>query len=150
MMALGLLMFGLADMQAQTVDISGSCNDLFYGGIFTLQADVNGRPSFEGPAGNIIAWSGTRWEHHRGVLLASFNTLDTPTPPASSLQAWTAAACSPGTVMGSGTTMPSTASIPSIPTLSEWGLIVLALLFMTFGTLYILQGEGRIEVKEIG
>ncbi|MEZ4885311.1 MAG: IPTL-CTERM sorting domain-containing protein [Chitinophagales bacterium] len=27
----------------------------------------------------------------------------------------------------------------SIPTLSEWGLIILALLFMTFGTLYLVQ-----------
>jgi len=32
-----------------------------------------------------------------------------------------------------------------VPTLSEWGLIVLALLFMTFGTLYILQGQRRFE-----
>ncbi len=30
-----------------------------------------------------------------------------------------------------------------VPTLSEWGLIILALLFMTFGTLYIIQVQTK-------
>ena len=36
----------------------------------------------------------------------------------------------------------------SIPTLSEWGLIVLALFFMTLGTLYLLQPEFNKLQKE--
>ncbi|MFK7907330.1 MAG: IPTL-CTERM sorting domain-containing protein [Chitinophagales bacterium] len=40
-------------------------------------------------------------------------------------------------------TFDSTASPASIPTLSEWGLIILALLLMTAGTLYLLQPNWR-------
>jgi len=32
---------------------------------------------------------------------------------------------------------------PSVPTLSEWGLIILALLLMTFGTLHLIKRESN-------
>lgn len=155
MMVLGLLICSLADIQAQTVEISSSCSP-DVDGSYTLQADVNGRPSFVN--GNFsIEWSGTRWENvNTSGVVGSFNTLDTPYPPASSLQAWTpnpvAVNCfPPGIFSGNGTccTLDCTIMCPSnnhsIPTLSEWGLIILALLFMTLGTLYLLEGQGRYE-----
>ncbi|MFK7905019.1 MAG: IPTL-CTERM sorting domain-containing protein, partial [Chitinophagales bacterium] len=37
------------------------------------------------------------------------------------------------------TAPPVVASAPGVPTLSEWGLIVLALMLMTAGTLYLVQ-----------
>ncbi|MEZ4886000.1 MAG: IPTL-CTERM sorting domain-containing protein [Chitinophagales bacterium] len=37
---------------------------------------------------------------------------------------------------------------PPVPTLSEWGLIVLALLLMTLGTLYLLQPNWRGRSEE--
>lgn len=43
---------------------------------------------------------------------------------------------------------PSSAAPTSIPTLSEWGLIILALLLMTFGTLYLVQPNWRQELEE--
>ncbi|MGB0932544.1 MAG: IPTL-CTERM sorting domain-containing protein, partial [Chitinophagales bacterium] len=39
-------------------------------------------------------------------------------------------------------------STPTVPTLSEWGLIILALSFMTLGTLYLLQPKFRGGVFE--
>ncbi|MFK7905088.1 MAG: IPTL-CTERM sorting domain-containing protein [Chitinophagales bacterium] len=46
--------------------------------------------------------------------------------------------CDPSTTLS----FPSPSSA-SIPTLSEWGLIILALLFMTAGTLYLVQPNFR-------
>ncbi len=157
MMVIGLLMCGLSDIHAQTVEISGSCSS-DVDGSYTLQPDVNGRPSFVN-GGFRIEWSGTRWENLNTIdIVGSFNTLDTPYPPASSLQAWTpnpaAISCNPpGIFSGNGTCCtldcatlcPSNQPETAIPTLSEWGLIILALLFITLGTLYILQGQGRFE-----
>ncbi|MEZ4887299.1 MAG: IPTL-CTERM sorting domain-containing protein [Chitinophagales bacterium] len=36
----------------------------------------------------------------------------------------------------------------SIPTLSEWGLLILALLLMTFGTLYLVQPNWRERLEQ--
>ncbi len=50
----------------------------------------------------------------------------------------TALICDPNTTLSlSGT------STQSIPTLSEWGLIILALLLLTLGTLYLVQPQVR-------
>ncbi|MGB1243759.1 MAG: IPTL-CTERM sorting domain-containing protein, partial [Chitinophagales bacterium] len=38
---------------------------------------------------------------------------------------------------------PSSSPPAGIPTLSEWGLLILALLLMTFGTLYLVQPSVR-------
>ena len=36
---------------------------------------------------------------------------------------------------------------PDVPTLSEWGLIILALLLMTLGTIYLIQSKKEFKVK---
>jgi len=48
----------------------------------------------------------------------------------------TAQSCDPATSLSFP---PPPAAPASIPTLSEWGLIILALMFMTMGTLYLVQ-----------
>ncbi|MFK7905439.1 MAG: IPTL-CTERM sorting domain-containing protein, partial [Chitinophagales bacterium] len=48
-----------------------------------------------------------------------------------------------GVVYDFSITLTPDAPPASIPTLSEWGLIVLALLFMTLGTLYLVQPNFR-------
>ncbi|MFK7907765.1 MAG: IPTL-CTERM sorting domain-containing protein [Chitinophagales bacterium] len=45
---------------------------------------------------------------------------------------------------------PSSAAPASIPTLSEWGLIILALSFMTLGTLYLVQPSVRSSLEQEG
>jgi len=142
-------MFGISEVNAQTVEITGSCSSAA-DGTYTQAADVNGRPSFVLNTAT-IQWSGTRWEHTSGSAIGMFNTADTPNPPASSLQAWTAGVCNPtGTFSGSGTcctlacaTLCPTGGGADVPTLSEWGLIVLALLLLTLGTLYLVQPSVR-------
>ncbi len=48
-----------------------------------------------------------------------------------------AASANTGTICGQD--LRATVAAPGIPTLSEWGLIILALLLMTAGTLYLVQ-----------
>ncbi len=157
-MVLGLLMFGVADMQAQTVVVTGTCNPGVFDGTYTPTTAINGRPAFQRTIpvtnGIFIAWStaNNQWELTNGMppttAIGYVNTANTPNPPAASAQAWGAGFCSTAiSVSGTGTWSPAPPA--DVPTLSEWGLIVLALLFMTFGTLYILQGQKRLEAREI-
>ena len=57
----------------------------------------------------------------------------------------TYAGCDPATTL---TVVPVGGEAEAIPTLSEWGLIILALMLMTAGTLYLVQPNWRKRFKQ--
>ena len=97
---------------AQTVSVSGSCYYLVDGD-YSYDGEINGKPSFyhspEGTTIYLISWTGTRWELTAedvwgSILIASYNNLNTPNPPATSLLPWTPDGCNPaGLFSGDGT-----------------------------------------------
>ncbi|MFK7908828.1 MAG: IPTL-CTERM sorting domain-containing protein [Chitinophagales bacterium] len=115
-----------------------------YSSNFTYDGDVNSKPSYENQDGSLlVSWDGAKWIVGTGFEHAS----DTPFPPATG---WT-------TLFGSGCNNPfainaygpDLSSGGDVPTLSEWGLIILALLFMTFGTLYLIQPQfNKLQKRE--
>ena len=97
------LFFGNTLLVAQNIEVSGGnsfCADI--DGTYTKSADVNERPSYDFDRWR-VQWTGSRWElFYAGASgtsyeLVFYNTVDTPTPPASSLSAW-----KPRTTGGSG------------------------------------------------
>lgn len=105
-----ILFLTFINLNAQTVTITGSCF-VDVDGDYNLSADMNGKPSYFHDPGNgftyTIYWTGTRWELLTSDnLIACYNDLDTPTPPATSISPWTPDICDPaGVFSGSGTTM---------------------------------------------
>lgn len=107
-----ILVFSFNYLNAQTVTVTGSCYYLVDGD-YSYNGDINEKPSFyhspEGTSIYLISWTGTRWELTAEdttgyILIGSYNTLDTPNPPASSLAAWTPDECNPsGVFSGDGT-----------------------------------------------
>ena len=88
------LFFGSTLLVAQNIEVSGGnsfCNEI--DGTYTKSADVNERPSYVFDNWR-VQWTGSRWElFYAGASgtsyeLVFYNTVDTPTPPASSLSAW--------------------------------------------------------------
>jgi len=51
--------------------------------------------------------------------------------------------CDPETTLCIGSAATCNSALADVPTLSEWGLIILALMFMTMGTLYLVQPNFR-------
>ncbi len=93
-----------------------------------------------------LSWTGTQWEleDYSLSLLIAINGTDTPTPPCHTNFPWTApTSFNCGVSSLTGDCAASVSSGASIPTLSEWGLIILALLLMTLGTLYLVQPNWR-------
>ena len=107
-----ILVFCFNYQNAQTVSVSGSCYYLVDGD-YSYDGEINGKPSFyhspEGTTIYLISWTGTRWELTAedvwgSILIASYNNLNTPNPPATSLMPWTPDECNPaGLFSGDGT-----------------------------------------------
>ena len=91
------LLFGSTFLVAQNIEISdGNSFCLEIDGTYTKGADVNERPSYSYKSWR-IQWSGSRWElffagsSGTSYKLTFYHTLDTPTPPATSLSPWKSA-----------------------------------------------------------
>lgn len=118
-----ILVFCFNYQNAQTVSVSGSCYYLVDGD-YSYDGEINGKPSFyhspEGTTIYLISWTGTRWELTAedvwgSILIASYNNLNTPNPPATSLIPWTPDGCNPaGLFSGDGTS--TTMSVHDVET----------------------------------
>jgi hypothetical protein len=105
-----LLFLIFVPLNAQTVNLTDSCAS-WVNGDYSLSLIINGKPSYRHSGGGfqyLIRWNNLRWEHvslSDGGGVGSYNYLDTPTPPATSLSPWTPALCNPtGIFSGDGTT----------------------------------------------
>ena len=139
-----LLMFGIAEANAD-IAVTGCVDEAGINDSYTQGFTANGRPSFTSFSSFIIWWTGSRWELRDPVsgTVYMYNEADTSHPPAGNC--WTDVACGSSANFTGGSTVPdpNCGEVAEIPTLSEWGLIVLALLLMTFGVLYQLQPRFR-------
>lgn len=151
----------MAQQITLTIDISGGVCDgshnltvPFIPPAPGTPATINGKYAYIGLPFNpmcrlSISWKNNRWELNResGVPFVPseslfFNTADTFTPPCGAA-GWVATencpTCSLSITSGDCDSSITNANSTDIPTLSQWGLIILALLLMTFGTLYLIQ-----------
>ncbi len=132
--------------QPDSFTVTSSCDPWSDGqveGVYTRHAtDVAGCPCYDGPNGSIKKAFG-EWGY-----------FSAPCPNASAsaiLYSSGSDPCDIATATNQGCNFNSIIfpSSPSdVPTLSEWGLIILALLLMTFGTLYLVQPKWRKQFEK--
>ncbi len=156
------LLFGTMTANAQDPvtanGITSSCSALM--GTYNYHSNVMGKPAYTfnttGFMGvsvtYVLLWSGSQWEMGEdtdgGVPTINYTTSfsnpnDTPLPSADNWVAEADCSGAVGTLALSGGVHVGGSGSNDIPTLSEWGLIILALFLMTFGVLYQLQPRFR-------
>jgi len=143
-----LLFFSTSSIFAQpdSFTISGNCHSGSFNGTYTRSTpNVAGCPCYERSSDNSSiaridfanSWGGS--SNPCGSFVAS-NSLYTLGADPCDISTVVTGECDPATLSFGG--------VADVPTLSEWGLIVLALLFMTLGTLYLLQPQFNQKLKK--
>ncbi len=89
-----------------------------------------------------LYWTGSEWflEDYTLPTPLARNSTNTSIPPCHANFPWSTGC---GITSLTGDCTPTIANGGDVPTLSEWGLIILALLLMTLGTLYLAQPNWR-------
>lgn len=144
--------------------ITNACSALM--GTYNYDSDVMGKPAYTfnttgfmgASVTYVLVWSGSQWEMGQdtdggspsiGLPVAFSNSSNTPLPPANGWAKEPSCSSATGTLELAGGIFTGTVSSSNgVPTLSEWGLIMLALLLMTLGVLYQLQPRFREVMQE--
>ncbi len=117
--------------------------------ILTQTGTQNGKPFYscngcvDGGNDMEVGWDGSQWriDDIDMSLLWGASSEDVATP--CDVSSWSGG-CSPFNVTGC-----ASVSSTDVPTLSEWGLINLAILLLTFGTIYLINPNFSLQKKRI-
>ncbi|MFK7904531.1 MAG: IPTL-CTERM sorting domain-containing protein [Chitinophagales bacterium] len=137
--------------QPTSFDVTACAGQPGSDGSYTQGADHNSCPCYERSGGGAIFKNSSFWNYQSGVSCTTITT-------GGILFDQGVSSCDISTAISSGfggcnpsvlsNLQYAAASTASVPTLSEWGLIVLALMFMTAGTLYLVQPNFRKSFEE--